>query len=97
MKKIQTGDNVIITAGKHKGAKSVVLMVHDDKVLIKGVNIVKRATKKQWFIQKEAPLHISNVALYDTKSESASRVGIKIVDGKRMRYYKKSNEIVKKS
>lgn len=72
-------------------------MIREEKVWIKGVNIVKKAVKKQGFIEKEAPLHVSNIALYDAKSNSASRVSIKIEDGKKMRYYKKSGEVVKKA
>jgi large subunit ribosomal protein L24 len=91
MKKIRTGDNIIVIAGKRKGAKStVVAFVGEDRVVIKGVNTVKKAVKGQGFIEKDAPIHISNIALYDTKADAPSRVGIIKEKGKTKRIYKKS-------
>lgn len=97
MKTIQTGDTVQVIAGKCKGATAEVTSVTGDRVTLKGVNIVKRATKKQWYVEKEAPIHVSNVALYDAKAKAPSRVRVEVKDGKKMRVYVKSWSVVKKT
>lgn len=74
MKKIKTGDDVIVIAGKYKGKTSTVESVAGDKVVVKGVNVMKKAVKGQGFVDKILPIHISNIALYDGKK--ASRVAI---------------------
>ena len=95
MKKIQTGDSVIIIAGKWKGAKSTVVSILGDRVIVKGVNTVKKAVKGQWFVEKDAPIHISNIALFDAKSDAPSRVVIEEKKWKKVRVYKKSWTFVK--
>lgn len=95
MKKIQTGDNVIVISGKWKWAKSTVTSIANDRVIVKGVNTVKKAVRWQWFVEKDAPIHISNIALYDEKAGVASRVSITEQKGKKVRVYKKSWSIVK--
>lgn len=97
MKKIQTGDTVKVTAWKCKDEIAVVNAVSGDLVTLKGVNIVKRATNKQGYVEKEAPIHVSNVALYDAKAKTTSRVRIEQKDGKKVRVYVKSGAIVKKA
>jgi len=97
MKKIQTGDSVIVIAGKWKGAKSTVVTIQGDRVIVKGVNTVKKAVKGQWFVEKDAPIHISNIALFDAKSDSGSRVVIGEQKWKKVRMYKKSGAVVKKA
>lgn len=73
-----------------------------DRVLVEGVNIVKKhqaptqQNEKGGIIEKEAPIHISNVALVDPKTKTPTRVGIKVVDGKKVRYAKKSGELLDK-
>ena len=103
MRKIRKGDDVIVIAGKDKGKRGNVMKLLDDgRVLVDGVNIVKKHVKPNpnkgqagGIIEQEAPLHISNVALFDTASGKASRVGIKTLeDGTRVRYYKTSGEVV---
>lgn len=94
MKKFQSGDEVIVIAGKHKGTKSTIISVREDKVLVKGVNVAKKAVKGQGFVEKTLPIHISNIAHYDPKAKSASKVGIKVDNGKKVRYYKKSGDTV---
>lgn len=69
MKKIQTGDKVVVIAGKKKGARSTVVAVDGERVLLDGVNVVKKAVKGEGFKEKEAPIHISNIAHFDEKSE----------------------------
>ena len=74
MKKFQTGDEVIVIAGKHNGAQSTIQAIKGDKVLVKGVNMAKKAVKGQGFVEKTMPMHISNIAHYDPKSKAPSRV-----------------------
>lgn len=95
MKKIKTGDSIIVIAGKWKGAKSTVIrFVGEDRVVVKWVNTVKKAVKGQGFVEKDAPIHISNIALYDTKNDTASRVRISEEKWKKIRIYTKSWEKV---
>ncbi|MDF3034369.1 MAG: ribosomal protein [Alphaproteobacteria bacterium] len=98
--KIRKGDTVIIRSGRDKGKKGEVLRVvkDDAKLFVKGVNVVKRHTKPTQtntggIVQKEAPIHVSNVALVDPKNGSATKVGFKFLeDGTKVRYAKKSGE-----
>ncbi len=96
MKKIQKGDAVIVNAGKFKWTQSTVVAISWERVVVKGVNTVKKAMKGKGFIEKDAPIHISNVSLYDGKSKKASAVAIRKEKGKNVRFYKKSNEMVTK-
>jgi large subunit ribosomal protein L24 len=98
--KIRKGDTVVIRTGRDKGKKGEVLSVlkDDAKVLVKGLNVVKRHTKQSQteaggIIHKEMPLHISNVALIDPKDKVATKVGFRFLDdGTKVRYAKKSGE-----
>ena len=99
---IKKGDQVIVTEGAYKGKKGKVLEVFPKKyrALVEGVNIVKKHQKptnesQGGIIEKEAPVHISNLMLVDPKSGEATRIGRKLVDGKMVRYSKKSGEIIK--
>jgi large subunit ribosomal protein L24 len=103
MRKIRKGDDVIVIAGKDKGKRGNVLNVLDNgRVFVDGVNIVKKHTKANpnkgetgGIVEQEAALDVSNIALYDAASGKASRVGIKTLeDGKRVRIYKTSGEVV---
>jgi len=103
MRKIRKGDDVIVIAGKDKGKRGNVLkLMSDGRVLVDGVNIVKKHVRPNpnkgqigGIIEQEAPLDISNIALFDAASGKASRVGIKTLeDGTRVRYYKTSGEVV---
>lgn len=103
--KIKQGDKVVVIAGKDKDKSGRVLKVFrkESRVLIEGVNIVKRHTKPNQLnpeggiIEKEAPLHISNVAIADPKTGAATRVGYKFLeDGTKVRYAKKSGEVLDK-
>lgn len=97
MKKIQTGDTVIVIAGKHKGAIAPVIRVQGDRVYLQWVNMVKKAVKKEWFIEKEASLHVSNVAVYDATNKKPSRVRIGEEKWKKVRLYVTSNKVIKKA
>ena len=102
MKKIQTWDQIIVTAGKFKGTTSSVLKIvqkkdtrRGDWLVIKWVNIVKKGKKGEGFQEFEAPIHSSNVMLLDEKSGTGSRVWIREnKKGKKERFYKKSGNAV---
>ena len=100
--KIKKGDRVVVLTGKDKGRQGQVLQVmpKDNRVLVSGINMVKRHTKPSQgdpqggIKNKEASLHISNVAFYDAKSGGASRVGFRIEGDKKVRVAKKSGEVI---
>lgn len=102
MRKIKTGDEVIVLTGKDKGKHGGVLRVlANDRVLVQNVNMVKRHTRPNpnkgvtgGIIDKEAPVHVSNVALYNTAAGKGERVGFKLLeDGTKVRYFKRSGEV----
>ncbi|HSR72616.1 MAG TPA: 50S ribosomal protein L24 [Kiloniellales bacterium] len=97
--KIRKGDRVIVTTGRDKGKKGEVLRVlpKQDRVLVQGVNMVKRHQRPTpanagGIIEKELPLHVSNVAHIDPKSDRPTRVGYRIQDGRKVRIARRSNE-----
>lgn len=100
--KIKKGDEVVVIAGKDKGKKGAVLSVirDSDRVVVSGVNLVKRHQKPDranagGIISKEASLHISNVSLLDPKEGKATRVGYKeLADGKKVRVARRSGEVI---
>ena len=100
--KIKSGDTVVVTAGDHKGSEGRVMSVilEKNKAIVEGVNMVSKhekpsAENPQGGIQKkEAPIHISNLSLIDPKSGEATRVGYRIEDGKKVRFTKKSNQVI---
>lgn len=100
--KIKKGDQVIAVTGRDKGKKGEVIrcMPKEGKLLVRGVNMVKRHTRPSQtsaggIIEKEAPIDISNVALVDPKTGVATRVGFKITeDGKKVRVAKKSGAVI---
>jgi large subunit ribosomal protein L24 len=97
---IKKGDTVIVNAGNDKNKVGKVLTVFpaEERVIVEGVNVVSRHTKPNskhpqgGIIKQEAAIHISNVNLVDPSSQKATRVGYKFVDGKKVRYAKKSGE-----
>ena len=102
--KIRKGDKVIVTAGKSKGTVGEIIKVLPDqnKAMVRGANIVKRHTKPSQnsaggIVEKEAMLHISNIAYYDEKKQKASRIGFKILeDGRKVRVSKLTSEVIDK-
>ena len=100
--KIRKGDRVIVLSGREKGKKGEVLKIQrkDQRVLVQGVNIVKRQTRPQTgnpggIVEKEAALAISSVALVDPKTGEATRVGFRFLeDGRKVRFAKKSGEVI---
>ncbi len=103
MEKIRKGDDVVVTTGKDKGKRGVVLnMVGDAKVLVEGINRVKRHTKPNpmkgqvgGIVEKELPIDLSNVALFNAATGKADRVGFRTLDdGRKVRFYKATGEVV---
>jgi len=99
--KIKSGDTVQVIAGDHKGTEGKVLIVFKDKnkAIIEGVNMVKKHTKPSaqnpqgGIVEKEAPMHLSNLSLLTSKGET-TRVGFKMEGDKKVRFSKKSNEVI---
>jgi len=100
--KIKKGDNVIVLTGKDKGRKGTVVKVlpEDNRLVVSGINMVSRHTKPSQanpqggIVRKEATIHASNVAIADPKTGEATRIGFKIEGDKKVRYAKKSGEVV---
>ena len=100
--RIKKGDQVIVLAGRDKGVRGEVLKVlpSESRVIVQGVNIVKRhnrpsATGPGGIDEKEAPVHISNVAHVDPASDRATRVGYRYLeDGRKVRFAKRSGEVI---
>ncbi|HOD10058.1 MAG TPA: 50S ribosomal protein L24 [Flavobacterium sp.] len=100
--KIKSGDTVTVIAGDHKGSEGKVLRVdrEKNKAIVEGVNMVSKHTKPSaknpqgGIVKKEAPIHISNIALVDPKSKKATKVGTKVEGDKKVRFSKKSNQVL---
>ena len=104
MNKIRKGDQVIVIAGRDKGKRGVVtLRKDDDRVVVEGVNLVKKHTKPNpmagtngGIVEKAMSIHQSNVAIYNAATGKADRVGIKVLaDGIKVRVFKSSGEEIK--
>ena len=103
MKRIKKGDEVIVTAGRSKGTRGTVLRVlNDDKLLVENVNMVKKHVKADpnreiqgGIIPKEAPIHVSNVMLFNPATGKGDKVGFKVLeDGKKVRVFRSNGETV---
>jgi large subunit ribosomal protein L24 len=102
MRKIRSNDEVIVIAGKDKGKRGTVREVLDkNRVIVSGINMVKKHTRANpqmgeqgGIVDKEAPLHISNIAIFNPESNKADRVGIKVEDGKKQRIYKSDGKAI---
>ena len=100
MNKIKKGDDVIVLSGKDKGRTGQVLSVlNNSRVVVENINIVKKHQKgnpntgqESGIVEKEMPIHISNILAYDSKNKKSSKVGFKIEDGKKVRIFKSSGE-----
>ena len=104
MNKIRKGDQVIVLAGRDKGKRGVVSLRKDDShLVVEGINLVKKHTKPNpmagsqgGIVEKTMPIHQSNVAIFNTATGKADRVGIKVLaDGSKVRVYKSSGEEIK--
>ena len=100
--KIKKGDHVVVVTGKDKGKKGDVLQVQRDKarVVVQGVNVVRRHTRPSpgqpgGIVEKEAAIHVSNVALIDPKDGNATKVGFKVLKGgQKVRFARRSGEMI---
>ncbi|CAB1370280.1 50S ribosomal protein L24 [Denitratisoma oestradiolicum] len=103
MDKIRKGDSVIVTTGKDKGKRgAVVRRVNDERVVVEGVNRVKRHVRPNplkgqpgGIVEKEMPIHVSNLALFNPATQKGDRVGFKTLeDGRKVRVFKSNGEVV---
>ena len=102
MRRIRKGDDVIVTAGRDRGKRGTVLRIDEEHVVVEGINKVKKHQRPNpmkgvtgGIIEKEMPLHISNVAVYNPATKKGDRVGIRVLgDGRRARYFKSNGEVV---
>ena len=103
MRKIRKGDDVVVTTGRDRGKRGTVLRIVDaDHVLVEGANRVKKHQSPNpmkgvqgGIIEKEMPLHVSNVALYNPSTKKADRIGLRTLeDGRRVRFFKSNGEVV---
>lgn len=99
MRKLKTGDKVVVVSGSNKGKEGKILKVLEDKVLVEGINIVKKHLKPKnnngngEIVETEAPIHKSNIMLVDPKTKKPTKVKIETDNkGKKVRISKKSNE-----
>lgn len=103
MRKIRKGDDVVVTTGRDRGKRGTVLRIIDDEhVVVEGANRVKKHERPNpmkgvtgGIIEKEMPLHVSNVALFNPATKKADRVGIRTLeDGRRVRFFKSNSEVI---
>tara|TARA_B100000035_G_scaffold314791_1_gene332303 strand:+ start:18816 stop:19130 length:315 start_codon:yes stop_codon:yes gene_type:complete len=102
MNKIRKGDTVIINTGKDKGKQGIVLKLDGEKVLVEGINMVKKHTKPNpakgdqgGLINKEMPIQLSNIAIYNNALKKADKVTFKeLKDGKKIRIFKSNQEAI---
>jgi len=104
MRKLKKGDEVIVIAGKDKGKRGTVtqMIAEKDRVVVESINTVKKHQKPNpnlgvpgGIVEKEMPLHISNIAIFNPATGKADRVGIKILDdGRKVRIFKSNNEVI---
>ena len=100
--RIKKGDQVVVTAGKDKGKKGDVVRVDGDRVVVSNVNIIKRHTKPNpqagvagGVVEREASIHISNVAVFNPATGKGERIGFKVLeDGRKLRVFRSSGEAV---
>ena len=104
MNKIRSGDQVIVLTGRDKGKRGTVsLRVNDDKIVVEGVNVVKKHVKPNpmkgttgGVVDKTMPIHQSNIAIFNPATAKADRVGVKLLaDGKKVRVFRSSGDEIK--
>src|SRR4030095_4808524 len=102
MSKIKKGDNVVVLSGRDKGKRGDVTRVQGDHVLVAGVNQVKKHQRPNpmkgeqgGIVTKEAPLHVSNVAIWNPLTKKADRIGVRsLEDGRKVRFFKSNGELI---
>ncbi|MBE5315924.1 MAG: 50S ribosomal protein L24 [Xanthomonadales bacterium] len=102
MSRIRKGDQILVITGKNKGQKGEVVRVVGDRVVVSNINLIKRHTKANpqanqpgGIIEREAPIHISNVMLFNPATGKGERVGFKVLeDGRKLRVFRSSGEAI---
>ena len=102
MNRIKKGDQVVVISGKDKGKRGDVVRVAGDKVVVSNINVIKRHTKPNpqagqagGVIEREAPIHISNVMLFNPATGKGERIGFKVLeDGRKLRVFRSSGESI---
>jgi large subunit ribosomal protein L24 len=103
MNKIRKGDEVVVLTGKDRGRRGTVLRrVDDERLVVEGVNRVKKHVRPNpmkgevgGIVEKEMPIHVSNIALFNPNTQKADRVGVKVLeDGRKARFFKSNGEMV---
>ena len=102
MNRIRKGDQVVVISGKDKGKRGDVVRVAGDKVVVANINVIKRHTKPNpqagqpgGVIEREAPIHISNVMLFNPATGKGERIGFKVLeDGRKLRVFRSSGESI---
>ncbi|HAI60181.1 50S ribosomal protein L24 [Silanimonas sp.] len=102
MNRIRKGDQIVVITGKDKGKKGEITRVAGDRVIVANINVVKRHTKANpqagqagGIVEREAPIHISNVMLFNPATGKGDRVGFKVLeDGRKVRVFRSSGEAI---
>ncbi|MCZ6888670.1 MAG: 50S ribosomal protein L24 [Gammaproteobacteria bacterium] len=102
MQKIRKDDDVQVMAGRDKGKRGLVVRVlKNDRLIVGGVNMVKKNQRPNPYLNQpggivdmEAPIHVSNVRIYNEETDKPDRVGIRVEDGKRARYFKSTDKLI---
>ena len=102
MRKLKKGDNVVVITGRDKGKRGEVTHVLAERVLVSGVNQVKKhqrpnpmKNEQGGIVNKEMPIHVSNVAVWNPVTQKADRVGIRVLeDGRKVRFFKSNGELL---
>lgn len=103
MNRLRKGDDVVVISGKDKGRQGTILNVlGDDRVLVESINMVKKHTKPNpmqgvegGIVEKEMPLHVSNIMIFNPVTNKGDRVGFKVLeDGRKVRYFKSNGEVI---
>jgi large subunit ribosomal protein L24 len=101
MRKIKRDDQVVVIAGKDKGKRGKVISVADERVVVAGINIIKKHTKPNpnlgvagGIVEKEASIHVSNIAIVNPETQKADRVGFKLEDGNKSRVFKSTQKSI---
>ena len=102
MNRIRKGDQVVVISGKDKGKRGDVVRVAGDKIVVSNINVIKRHTKPNpqagqpgGVIEREAPIHISNVMLFNPATGKGERIGFKVLeDGRKLRVFRSSGEAI---
>lgn len=102
MKKIRKGDHVVVVTGRDKGKRGTVQTVDGDRIVVDGINVIKKHQKPNptrgvegGIIERPAPLHVSNVAILNSVTNTPDKVGFRVLgDGTKVRFFKSTGEVV---